>query len=144
MICFLEAFRLSPSSEVFYFKKGNKKCKNSGPCFLVRCDLITERVRIYVKCKHYTINTACKKINTYLSCQHHCAHIRNVYNASYTLHRKGYTPYIAFTSIPRRQLLFLSRLILESICHHNHLMSCTETTYSTLTLCEIFHYFIKV
>ena len=62
MICLPGAFRLSPSSEVYhckitmrYIKKEMKTVKwakilgkqimlFSGPCYLARCDLITERV----------------------------------------------------------------------------------------------------
>ena len=68
----------------------------SGPCYLARSDLITGRVLVNVKGIHCAINTpykterlncliniiintAYKKEKTYLSCQHHCAHLRNVY-----------------------------------------------------------------
>ena len=31
----------------------NRLCPFSGPCYLARCDLITDRVWICVKCEQY-------------------------------------------------------------------------------------------
>ena len=46
----------------------------SGLCYLARCDLITERVWVYVKCRHCAINTAYKKKKTLLSYQYRRVH----------------------------------------------------------------------
>ena len=74
------------------YRKGNEKCKIykqklkkveivgkqimpfSGLCYLARCDLITERVWVYVKCRHCAINTAYKKKKTLLSYQYRRVH----------------------------------------------------------------------
>ena len=80
---------ISPSSEVLHYCVFTKRyiswrnnifkvtntsytswnsCKTnhtfSGPCYLARCDMITERVWVYVKCIHWVISTAYKNERT--------------------------------------------------------------------------------